>query len=86
MRFRAILATRPKDNAVRQELDKAAEATNGVLRATVELQRAFPGVEARDAVGSSAAGNQGGSASGVWRGYLEWARRDFAGQMRALEA
>ena len=41
-RYSTILSFKPKENAVKQELEKAQEASSGVIKVTEELIRAFP--------------------------------------------
>ncbi|KAI9678727.1 MAG: hypothetical protein M1817_005784 [Caeruleum heppii] len=74
-RFRAILSFKLKDNAVKQEIEKAEEASKGVLRVSVELNHTFP----------SAGGMATSGQNQVWRGYWEWARKDFGGQIKGIE-
>ncbi|KAI9825923.1 MAG: hypothetical protein M1819_000442 [Sarea resinae] len=68
-RFRVILSFKPKDNAVKQELEKAAEASRGALKVTLQLQKAF----------------DRGNPSHTWVTYSEWVRKDFASQLRSIE-
>lgn len=73
--FRTILAFKPKDNSVKQEIEKAAEASKGVLKVTVLLHNAFPAA-------SSATTNVQGQA---WKGYWEWVGKEFKAQLTAME-
>ncbi|KAI9810543.1 MAG: hypothetical protein M1827_006216 [Pycnora praestabilis] len=75
-RFRVILSFKPKENAVKQEIEKAQEASGSVIRVTTLLNNAFPGAAAGAAVSAS---NQ------PWRGYWEWIRRDYSTQLKAVE-
>ena len=74
-RFRAILAHKPKENAVKQEVEKASEASRGVLQVSVRLRDAFP----RASVASASGHGQ------HWRGYWEWVAKDFKSQVQAIE-
>lgn len=74
-RFRVILAFKPKDNAVKQEVEKAHEASKGVLKVTVLLHNAFPSA-------SSNATNLHGQG---WKGYWESVVKDFRSQLSAME-
>lgn len=74
-RFRVILAFKPKDNAVKQEVEKAQEASKGVLKVTVLLHNAFP-------LASNAAANIQGH---IWKGYWEWVMKEFRTQLLAME-
>ena len=74
-KFRAILAFKPKDTAVKQEVEKTQEASKGVMRMTVMLHNAFPAVA-----------NSSTNASGqTWKGYWEWVVKDFRPQLQATE-
>lgn len=73
--FRTILAFKPKDNAVKQELEKAQQASNGVLKATFLLNSAFP----------AAAGASTNIQGQIWRPYLEWVGKDFRPLLLAME-
>lgn len=71
-RYSVVLSFKPKDNAVKQELEKAQEASNGVLKITRELSKAFPNAEA-------SADNH------KWKAYMEWVRKSFASQLKSLD-
>lgn len=72
-RYTAVLSFKPKENAVKQELEKAQEASLGILKVTRDLAKAFPGAEA------SADHHK-------WKTYMEWARKNFGSQLKNLEA
>jgi cullin-associated NEDD8-dissociated protein 1 len=72
-RYRVILSFKPKDNAVKQELEKAQEASLGILKISRELDRAFPGAEA-----------SGGHLK--WKSYIDWIRKTFSTQLKNLDA
>ncbi len=74
-RFRVVLSFKPKENAVKQEVEKANEASKGVLKVTVLLNNAFP------AVASSSTNLQGQD----WKTYIEWVAKDFRAQFHAME-
>ena len=74
-RYRAILSYKPKEHAVKQEIEKAEEATKGVLKVTAQLRRAFP-----NAGGSTVSGH-----NQIWRGYWEWVRREYSSQLRTVD-
>lgn len=74
-RFRVILAFKHKENAVKQEVEKANEASKGVLRVTVLLHNAFP-------TASSTVTNLQGQS---WKSYREWVGKEFRAQLMAME-
>jgi cullin-associated NEDD8-dissociated protein 1 len=71
--YMTVLSFKPKDNAVKQELEKAQEATQGILKVTKELSKSFPGAEASNDLHK-------------WRGYMEWVRKNFTSQFNSLDA
>jgi cullin-associated NEDD8-dissociated protein 1 len=74
-RFRVVLSFKPKENAVKQEVEKANEASKGVLKVTVLLNNAF------SVVASSSTNLQGQG----WKIYIEWVAKDFRAQFHAME-
>ncbi len=74
-RFRTILAFKPKDTSVKQEIEKAAEASRGVLKVSVLLHNAFP----------SASGASTSVQGHAWKGYWEWVGKEFKSQLTAME-
>lgn len=73
--FRTVLAFKPKDNAVKQEVEKMMEATKGVLKVTVHLHNAFP------AASDSATGPRGH----LWKAYWDWVGKEFKMQLQAMQ-
>lgn len=73
--FRSVLAFKPKENAVKQEVEKVMEATKGVLRVTVHLHNAFP------AASDAAIGPRGH----IWKAYWDWVGKDFKTQLQAMQ-
>ncbi|KAJ5371362.1 Cullin-associated NEDD8-dissociated protein 1 C-terminal part [Penicillium cataractarum] len=72
-RYTTVLSFKPKENAVKQELEKAQEASLGILKTTKELSKAFPGAEASSDLHK-------------WKGYMEWVRKNFASQWQSLDS
>lgn len=62
--FRAVLSTKLKDNAVKQEIEKQEEASRNVLRTTLLLW---------DKLKSSVGTGQ----CQIWQGYWEWVGKDY---------
>lgn len=73
--FRTVLSFKPKDNSVKQEIEKAAEASKSVLKVSVLLHNAFP------AASGPATSVQGQN----WKAYWEWIVKDFKPQLTAME-
>ncbi|KAL9000054.1 MAG: hypothetical protein Q9188_005766 [Gyalolechia gomerana] len=74
-RYRSILAFKPKENAVKQEVEKLNEANKGVLKVTQLLQNILPS-------NASAANNLQGE---KWKGYWDWVGKDFKSQLAGVE-
>lgn len=73
--YRAILAYKPKDNAVKQDVEKAMEASKSVLKVTVLLHDAFP-------TASSSTSNLQARA---WKSYWDWVGKEFRTQLQAMQ-
>ncbi|KAJ5584913.1 uncharacterized protein N7459_004713 [Penicillium hispanicum] len=71
--YTTVLSFKPKENAVKQELEKAHEASRGILKITKELSKAFPGAETSTDLHK-------------WRGYMDWVRKTFSPQFQTLDA
>ena len=70
-KFRVVLSAKPKENSVKQEIEKIQEAAMNVLRITHELDIAFPSADT--------------SADHVqWKAYLDLVRKDFHQQLRMI--
>lgn len=74
-RFQTVLSRKLKDNAVKQEVEKAQEANRDVLRSTVRLTAMLP-------PSSMSPGNVQGQ---VWRSYVEWVSKEFTNLMQIAE-
>jgi cullin-associated NEDD8-dissociated protein 1 len=85
--FRATLAHKLKDSAVKQEIEKQEEATRSALRVTLLLGEKLKGTTSGGASGVAggavgAGGNVG--TNQVWTSYWDWVNKEFAPQMKAL--
>ncbi|MCJ1308932.1 hypothetical protein MMC25_002587 [Agyrium rufum] len=65
-KFRAIIATKPKDNAVKQDIEKAQEVNKSVLQLSLKMMAEL---------GKADAANQGGSVG--WTTYCEAINRQY---------
>ena len=68
--YRAVLSTKLKDGAVKQDVEKHAESVRGVLRVSMLLQERV--------------GNGAEAAGGAWAGYWEWVVKEFGPQVKGL--
>ncbi|MCJ1478839.1 hypothetical protein MMC13_007523 [Lambiella insularis] len=75
-RYQAVLSSKLKDNAVKQEVEKSQEAKTDVLRVTARLHNAFQGELS----------STGKTSAQVWRAYWEWIGKEFKAQLQAVES
>ena len=73
-KFRGVLSQKPKENAVKQEIEKMQEASKGVIRASLECDRAFPSAGVGDGAGEQ----------GIWKQYIDWMKKEFAQVVRSI--
>lgn len=74
-KYRVVLSFKPKENSVKQELEKAAEASKAALKVTVLLHNNFPQV-------SGTTVNVQGQA---WKGYWEWISKEFKTNLMTID-
>ncbi|KAL8737976.1 MAG: hypothetical protein Q9181_001158 [Wetmoreana brouardii] len=74
-RYRSILTFKPKDTAVKQEVEKLNEANKGVLKVTLLLHDTLP---ASTNVANSLQSEK-------WQGYWDWVAKEFRGQLAGVE-
>jgi cullin-associated NEDD8-dissociated protein 1 len=72
-RYTAVLTFKPKENAVKQEIEKAQEASLGILKISRDLDKTFLAAEV-------------GSEHLKWKSYVDWIRKNFQPQLRNLDA
>lgn len=73
-KFKIVLSQKPKENAVKQEIEKLDEANAAVVRTSLELDKRF-----------SLAASESGGEMVAWKGYLDWMRKEFAVLVRQLQ-
>ncbi|KAF1999977.1 TIP120-domain-containing protein [Amniculicola lignicola CBS 123094] len=73
--FRAIVATKAKENAVKQEIEKIQESSKGVLKVSILVTKLF-GTE-------SSAGED--AQLRVWNGYWEWVTKEFQPLLKTVQ-
>jgi cullin-associated NEDD8-dissociated protein 1 len=74
-KFKVVLGQKLKENAVKQEIEKVNEANAAVIRTTLELDKDFP-----------TAATDGSGEMVLWKGYIEYVKKDFAGVVRNIQA
>lgn len=72
--FRKVLDQKPKENAVKQEIEKINEANSSVIRMSLELGSKFP--SANNASADSDMAN--------WRQYYEFMQKEFATTVKTI--
>lgn len=70
--FKTVLAFKPKDNAVKQELEKLGEHNKAVVKVSLQINKAFPAETQSDAARQ-------------WRDFWEWTRKEHPAIVRAAE-
>ncbi|GAM88930.1 hypothetical protein ANO11243_069640 [Dothideomycetidae sp. 11243] len=68
--FRAVLSFKPKDNAVKQELEKLQEHNKAILKVMIQMSKTFSS-EAQD--------------SRPWQEIFDWARKEHNQEFRSAE-
>lgn len=74
--FRTVLSTKLKETAVKQEIEKQAEACKSVLRVTLLLHNAIPSASITVASADEHL---------KWFNYWEWVQKDFESEIRGLK-
>ena len=74
-KFRVILSFKPKENSVKQEVEKAAEASRTALKVTVSLHNTFPA--------ASSAGT--GVQSQTWKAFWDWLGKEHKATLMNME-
>ena len=72
--FKKVLEEKPKENAVKQEIEKINEANAAVLRASLDLTKKFP----------SANNASTDSELASWRAYVEYMNKEFAATIKQI--
>lgn len=75
-KFKTTLSFKPKDNAVKQELEKHAELVRSTLRASVAVNKEC---------GAALLGDNSTGRGKKWLQYWEWVRGIFPAELRGLE-
>lgn len=70
--FRAVLAFKPKETAVKQELEKVGEHNRAVAKVSVIINKTFPAETQAEA-------------SRSWSDYWEWAKKEMATVVKSAE-
>jgi cullin-associated NEDD8-dissociated protein 1 len=69
--FRGVLSQKPKENAVKQEIEKINEERRDVVRVSVALARKWP--------------DESATANTQWGAYWEWVRKENAQLLKQVE-
>ncbi|GAB7351136.1 hypothetical protein MBLNU459_g1593t1 [Dothideomycetes sp. NU459] len=70
--FRAVLAFKPKDNAVKQELEKLNEHNKSILKVSVSINKTFSSETQAEAARS-------------WNDYWDWAKKEHPQLVKAAD-
>jgi cullin-associated NEDD8-dissociated protein 1 len=69
--FKAVLNTKPKENAVKQEIERMHEESRDVVRASLVLAKTFP--------------DESADSSRPWGLFWEGVRKDFGAMVKLAE-
>lgn len=69
--FRNILSVKPKENAVKQEIERMLEESRDVIRTSLVLAKAWP--------------DESNEVSRPWGNYFDWVKRDFGVMVKQAE-
>lgn len=72
--FRNVVGFKPKDNAVKQELEKHTEAQKSVLKVSIQVNKSV--------IEPAAASD---SRINTWTSYWEWASKEFSPLVKTVE-
>ncbi len=72
-KFRVTLTFKAGEKTIKQEIEKASEASNAVLRTSLQLDRAFPQARSKS------------SEHPGWNAYWEWVRKEFGGRLKEVD-
>ncbi|KAF2468879.1 TIP120-domain-containing protein [Lindgomyces ingoldianus] len=73
--FRQVLSIKPKENAVKQEIEKLQEASKGVLKASVVLNKNL----------GTDSGAHDDQPLRTWAQYWDWINKEFATVLKAVQ-
>lgn len=69
--FRTVLNTKPKENAVKQEIERMHEESRDVIRASLTLAKAWP--------------DESLDTGRPWGAYWDWVKKDYVGLVKQTE-
>lgn len=75
--FKKVLEIKPKENAVKQEIEKINEANSAVIRASMDLRKRFPN-------SANAAATDPDFAA--WQSYVQFIQREFTALVKNIDA
>lgn len=73
-KFKIVLSQKVKENAVKQEIEKLAEANAAVIRTSLELDKKF-----------QLAGRESSGEMVSWKGYMDWMKKEFSVLVRTIQ-
>ncbi|NJR31315.1 hypothetical protein HC762_00795 [bacterium] len=73
-KFKIVLGQKAKENAVKQEIEKLADANAAVVRTSLELDRRF-----------LLAGGESGAEMISWKSYIDWMKKEFSVLVRTIQ-
>ena len=87
--FRTVLLQKPKENAVKQEIERITEGSRAVLKVSVLLSRMLA-TSGSETGGLGVRSGTGGGAEdpgiAAWNAYLSWVRQEHGALLKAVES
>lgn len=76
--FKAVISTKAKENAVKQEIEKIEKSAKGVIKVSIDINKSLN-------VGSVEGGSVEDPNHKAWQGYWEWVKKEHAGPLKTVE-
>ena len=85
--FRHVLSVRPKENAVKTEIDRMQESQKGVMKVSIIVQRTIVDGTSEGGLGGMAARSGGVDEPTLasWKSYWDWAKKSMEFLMKEAE-
>lgn len=76
--FKAVISTKAKENAVKQEIEKIEKSAKGVIKVSIDINKNLN-------VGSVEGGSVEDPNHKAWQSYWEWVKKEHAGLLKTVE-
>ncbi|KKY13597.1 putative cullin binding protein [Diplodia seriata] len=76
--FKAVISTKAKENAVKQEIEKIEKSAKGVIKVSIDINKSLN-------VGSVEGGSVEDPNHKAWQSYWEWVKKEHAAPLKTVE-